>query len=72
MFCGNSPLRTRNYERIDLEVNELGSKIRQPTLITFRIAIVNDNIFAFHVAKTAQPLPQCIHSRRMSGCCTNG
>jgi hypothetical protein len=47
--------------------DQFGCKVRQPFEFSFRISVVNDNVFSFDIAKLAQPLAQCFDPGRIEG-----
>ena len=54
----------RRYNHINFLLNKLAHKPRHPIQSTFRITVLNHDVFILHITEIAQPLPERVEQGR--------
>jgi hypothetical protein len=55
------------HDDINLETDQLGRKLSEPIVLSFRISVLNGDILSLHVAEVSEPSPERLDSFRVGG-----
>ena len=55
------------HEEVDLETNQLGGQVREPTVLFIGPAELNDDVLALYVTEVAKLQSKCLYPARPAG-----